>query len=107
MKGVEMYHKIKASLSKGHSIREVAEYLVISPTAVQKYSHMDLESSASYLKKTKRKSQFDLAYSFIAEGLEDHCTMKSTKLLRKVKEKYPEIDCKVRALRDFVKPIRE
>ncbi len=102
-----MYHKIKASLSKGHSIRKVAGDLGISSATVQKYSHMDLETSAIYLKKTKRKSQFELAYTFIEEELKNHCKMKSTKLLRKVKKKYPEIDCKVRAFRDFVKPIRE
>ena len=107
MKGVEVYHKIKASLSNGNSIRQTAGNLGISAGTVQKYSKMDLETSASYLKKTKRKSQFDIAYTFIEEELEQHSKLKSTKLLRKVKAKYPEIDCQVRALRDFVKPIRD
>ena len=107
MKGVEMYHKIKAYLSEGKSIRETGSILCISPGTVQKYSKMDLATSSVYLKKVRRKSRFEIASSFIDEELQQHPQMKSTKLLRKIRRNYPEITTKVRALRDYIKPIRE
>lgn len=105
LKGAEMYHKIKTMRIK-YSVRYTAQLLNISSGSVQKYSRMGLEEAASYLKGQKRRSQFDEAQDFIEKQLEEFSNITATKLLRKVKERYQNITAKVRAFRNYIKPIR-
>jgi len=101
-----MYHKIKTMRIK-HSVRTTAKLLNISSGTVQKYSHMSLEEAAVYLKGQKRKSQFEDARKYIESQLEEFPNITATKLLRKVKDRYPDIKGKVRSFRNYIKPIRE
>ncbi|MCL2065488.1 MAG: IS21 family transposase [Candidatus Cloacimonetes bacterium] len=103
-----MYNKIK-NLQENTSVRKTAELLSVSPGTVQKYFQMDLkEASARLSSPTRnRKSQFEVAISFIEEILSAHPQIPAVVLLRKVKERYPLIYGKVRAFRDFLKPYRE
>ena len=103
-----MYHKIKQE--KGNtSVRETAKKVGVSPGTVQKYFQMDLkEASDRILSPTRdRKSQFEVANSYIEEVLSAHPHISAVVLHRKVKERYPLISSKVRAFRDYLKPYRE
>ncbi|RLB75496.1 MAG: IS21 family transposase [Deltaproteobacteria bacterium] len=105
MKGAEMYHKIKTMRIK-YSVRYTAKLLKISTGSVQKYSQMGLEEASSYLKRQKRRSQFDEARNFIEEKLEEFPNITATKLLRQVKAEYPNIKAKVRSFRNYIRSIR-
>ena len=100
-----MYHKIKSMMGE-NSVRQTAEVLGISAGCVQKYSKMSLEEGAFYVKQLKRRSQFDEVRSFIEEQLKSYPKMTATKLLRKIKIEHTEITVGVRALRNYIKPIR-
>ncbi|MCL2065057.1 MAG: IS21 family transposase, partial [Candidatus Cloacimonetes bacterium] len=103
-----MYHKIKQE--KGNtSVRETAKKVGVSPGTVQKYFQMDLkEVSDKLLSPTRdRKSQFEVVSSYIEEVLSAHPHVSAVVLLRKIKERFPDIRGKVRAFRDFLKPFRE
>jgi transposase len=108
MIGVDMYHNIQSLKGKA-SVSEISEETGLARGTVQKYIHMDLsEAKDRLLSPTRdRKSQFDEVSSFVEEMLEVHHRMPAVVLLRKVKEKYPEITGQVRAFRDFLKPYRE
>lgn len=105
MKGATVYHQIK-SLSKEYSLRDCAEKLGISVNTVRKYAGMELQEASVYLERVKRRSQYDVAREFILEYLERFPEIKATKLLRKVKEKYPRITGKVRGFRKYIAPLR-
>jgi transposase len=101
-----MYHKIKVTRKK-HTVRNTADILKVATGTVQKYSKMSLKEAASYVKQLKRPSQFDIARNYIEQELELYHKIKSTKLLRKIKVKYPEITAGERALRNYIKPLKE
>jgi len=105
MKGATVYHQIK-SLSKEYPLRDCAEKLGISVNTVRKYAGMDLQEASAYLERVKRRSQYDIAREFILEYLERFPEIKATKLLRKVKEKYPQITGQVRGFRKYIAPLR-
>lgn len=105
MKGATVYHQIK-SLSKEYPLRDCAEKLGISVNTVRKYAGMDLQEASAYLERVKRRSQYDVAREFILEYLERFPEIKATKLLRKVKEKYPQITGQVRGFRKYIAPLR-
>jgi len=105
MKGASVYHQIK-SLSKEYSLRDCAEKLGISVNTVRKYAGMELQEASAYLERVKRGSQYDVAREFILEYLERFPEIKATKLLRKVKGKYPRISGQVRGFRKYIAPLR-
>ncbi len=96
-----MYHRTK-TLRETYSVRVVAEQLNISPNTVQKYSKLDLQTASVYIKNIKRVSQYDQALSFIEEEISNHPKISTTKLHRKIKSIFLEIEAKVRALRYYI-----
>jgi transposase len=108
MIGVDMYHKIKA-LRSSHSVRATAKSVKHSPATVQKYSKMSLGQADKALSKPRRdrKSQFDSVSSFIDGLLTLNLRMPADVVHRKIKEQYPDLTGKVRALRNYLKPLRE
>lgn len=105
MKGATVYHQIK-SLSKKNSLRDCARQLGISVNTVRKYAGMELQEASAYLERVKRSSQYDIAREFILEYLDRFPEIKATKLLRKVKEKYPQITGQARGFRKYLAPLR-
>ena len=106
MIGESVYHKIKSTI-ENKTVRETAKIAEVSPNTVQKYAKMSLEEANTFFPNSKRYSQFDIALKEIEELLSAHPQMKAPKVLRKIQCKYPEISCKERALRNYIKPIRE
>ena len=106
MIGESVYHKIKSTI-ENKTVRETAEIAEVSPNTVQKYAKMSLEEANTFFPNSKRYSQFDIALKETEELLSAHPQMKAPKVLRKIQCKYPEISCKERALRNYIKPIRE
>ena len=106
MKGVTVYHQIKA-LCEQYSYRECARRLGISVNTVQKYAQMSMEEAAAYFKESRRGSQFDEARGFIVDELRRFPMLKSPKLLRKIRVKYPHITAKQRALRAYLVALRK
>ena len=106
MKGVKVYHKIKA-LSDETSYRDCARRLGISINTVKKYRKMSMEEAASYFGRSTRPSQFEKAREFIIDQLRRFPRLKSPKLLRKIKTRYPLITAGERALRRYISPIRQ
>jgi len=105
---ISMYHKIKAiDRLKDLSLRECAKRLGISVKTVSKYRKMSLKEASGYLGNQRRRSQFDEAREFIKSELAKFEKLSSIKLLRKIKERYPNITAKARALRNYIKPLRE
>jgi transposase len=106
MKGVAVYHQIKA-LCQQYSYRDCARRLGISVNTVQKYAQMSMEEAAPYFEGVKRPSQFDEARDFIIDQLRRFPRIRAPKLLRKIRERYPSITAKERALRNYIVPLRE
>ena len=103
-----MYNKIKSKQGIT-SVRKTAEKVKVSPGTVQKYFKMDLsEASERLLRPIRdRKSQFEESLPYIEEVLGVHSDIPAVVLLRKIKERYPHINGKVRAFRNFLKPYQE
>jgi transposase len=106
MKGVAVYHQIKA-LCQQYSYRDCACRLGISVNTVQKYAQTSMEEASSYFEGIKRPSQFDEAREFIIDQLTRFPKIRAPKLLRKIRERYPSITAKERALRNYITPLRE
>lgn len=103
-----MYHKIKAIRQlEGCSLRDCAKQLGLSVKTVRKYRKMSLAEAAQYLSGIHRNSQFDLARDFIKSKLGYFSKIHSPKLLREIKEKYPDITAGERALRNYLMPLKE
>lgn len=103
-----MYHKIKSIRRFSDlSLRECARRLGVSVKTVRKYREMSLKEASGYLGNQRRRSQFDKAREFIKDELSKFKKISSIKLLRKIKERYPEITVGARALRNYIKPLRE
>ncbi len=105
MIGVIVYHQIKA-LRRDHSVRLCAEKLGVSVNTVRKYEVMDLSEASVYFEESLRSSQFEVAREFIEDRLAQFPKISAVKLLRQVKARYPEIRGKVRAFRDYLRPLR-
>ena len=101
-----MYHQIKA-LRRQYSLRDCADRLGISVNTVSKYDQMSLEEASCYFAQGQRVSQFDEARAFIIEELSRFPRLKAPKLLRKIRERYPSITAKERALRAYIAPLRQ
>ena len=105
-KGAAVYHLIKA-LSEQYSYRNCARRLGISVTTVQKYAQMSMEDASVYFAGVKRSSQFDEAREYIIDQLTRFPKLRAPKLLRKIRERYPSITARERALRNYIAPLRE
>ena len=100
-----MYHKIKSCRTQ-HSIRHCAETLGLSPATVAKYDRMSHAEAVVCLSGVNRTSQFAVAHDFIVDQLGRFPNITATKLLRKVRIKYPDISVKVRSFRNYIRPLR-
>jgi transposase len=100
-----MYHQIK-SLREKYSLQACARLLGVSVNTIRKYEKMDFEEASSYFESSIRKSQYDVAREFIEGYLSDYPNIKATKLLRKVKERYPQISGKARGFRKYLSRIK-
>ncbi len=105
MIGVIVYHQIK-TLCQDHSLRDTAEELRLSVNTVRKYEALALSAASANFEGRQRSSRFGVAREFIAEQLAHFPKISSVKLLRQVKERYPDVTGKVRAFRDYLKPLR-
>lgn len=100
-----MYHTIKILSDRGFSLRSIAKDLRISKTTVLKYLKMTSSTELSKLIRVKRLSEFDQYNGYLKDQLENYPSIRITKLYRKLKEKYPSINCGVRALSNYVKKL--
>jgi transposase len=105
-----MYHKIQ-HLKSEYELSEIARSTGHSLNTVKKYAEMDLSTAKEIfdknIRKRHRKSQLDSISTFIEETVESRPKIKASKLLRKVKEHFPEITVKERAFRNYLRPIKE
>lgn len=101
-----MYHKVKV-IRKNYSVRATAKLLGVSPGSVQKYSRMSLRDAGSYVQQLKRSSKLDAVKDFIEDQLQKYPKLTATKLHRKLKSRHPWISIGVRALRNYIQPIKK
>ncbi|MEA3497288.1 MAG: IS21 family transposase, partial [Bacteroidota bacterium] len=102
MKGVKVYHTIKVLSDRGFSIRSISKNLGISKTTVLKYLKITGSNDLSKLISVQRVSEFDQYNAYLKDQLEAYPSMRITKLYRKLKEKYPSLNCGKRALHNYV-----
>ena len=106
MIGVKMYHSVLTFYKQGMSQRNIAHHLGLSKSTVNRYLNADPSEIEKMLLSQRRLSQFDIANDFIIQKLHQFPQIRSSKLYRLVKEKYPEITSKPRAFRNYVKKKR-
>ena len=102
MLGEEMYHRIK-SMSGTYSLRVIAKETSTSVNTVRKYQEIGLEEASNYIGKLKRRSQFDIALSYIKEQYKHYPWITVVKLHTNLQKQYPEITGSISALEKYLK----
>ena len=88
-----MIHKIKALHNEGAglSIRSIARELGISRNTVRKYLRMDEAAIGEEQERRTRHKQLDDYRDYIVTLLEQFTNLSAVKVLRKLKERHPEL----------------
>ncbi len=102
-----MYHTILTLRKCGYSQRRIASHLGISKTTVNKYCTFKEDEAEVHCCQRAGSSEFALAEEYIRNRLTQKPRLRSSRLYEEVKQRYPNIKSKQRALRSFVKPIRD
>ena len=104
-----MIHKIKALHNEGAglSIRSIARELGISRNTVRKYLRMDEAAIGEEQERRTRHKQLDDYRDYIVTLLEQFTNLSAVKVLRKLKERHPELGVSDRSARRYIKAIKE
>ena len=104
-----MIHKIKALHNEGAglSIRSIARELGISRNTVRKYLRMDEVAIGEEKERRTRHKQLDDYRDYIVTLLEQFPNLSAVKVLRKLKERHPELGVSDRSARRYIKAIKE
>lgn len=109
MKDWVMIHKIKALFDNGNgcSIKAIAKELSISRNTVRTYLRMDEEAIAQRLNNTDRQKILDSYLPYIEALLGKYPKFSAVKLLRRLKEKYPDIAVSDRSVRRYIQTVKD
>ena len=104
-----MIHKIKALHNEGDglSIRSIACQLGISRNTVRKYLRMDEAAIGEQQERRTRHKQLDDYRDYIVTLLEQFPNLSAVKVLRKLKERHPELGVSDRSARRYIKALKE
>ena len=104
-----MIHKIKALHNEGAglSIRSIARELGISRNTVRKYLRMDEVAIGEQQANRTRRKQLDDYRDYIVTLLGRFPGLSAVKVLRKLKERHPELGVSDRSARRYIKALKE
>ena len=104
-----MIHKIKALHNEGAglSIRSIARELDISRNTVRKYLRMDEVAIGEQQANRTRRKQLDDYRDYIVTLLGRFPGLSAVKVLRKLKERHPELGVSDRSARRYIKALKE
>lgn len=104
-----MIHKIKALYDEGNGlkIRAIARQLGISRNTVKKYLRMTEEEAQKQQSEPVRSKQLDGYRDYIIHLLGTFPGLSAVKVLRKLKEKYPELETSDRTARRYINELKE
>ncbi len=104
-----MIHKIKAMYDGGSGlgIRAIARQLGISRNTVKKYLRMDEETIDRHQRQRERKKRLDECRDYIISLLGTFPGLSAVKVLRKLKQKHPELDVSDRTARRYICKLKE
>ena len=104
-----MIHKIKALHNEGDglSIRSIACQLGISRNTVRKYLRMDEAAIGEQQSNRTRHKQLDDYRDYIVTLLGQFPHLSAVKVLRKLKERHPELGVSDRSARRYIKALKE
>ena len=104
-----MIHKIKALHNEGAglSIRSIARELGISRNTVRKYLRMDEVAIGEQQANRTRRKQLDDYRDYIVTLLGQFPGLSAVKVLRKLKERHPELGVSDRSARRYIKALKE
>ncbi len=104
-----MIHKIKALHNEGAglSIRAIARELGISRNTVRKYLRMDEVAISEQQAHRSRHKRLDDYRDYIVTLLGQFPNLSAVKVLRKLKERHPELGVSNRSARRYIKALKE
>ena len=104
-----MIHKIKALHNEGAglSIRSIARELGISRNTIRKYLRMDEVAIGEQQANRTRRKQLDDYRDYIVTLLGQFPGLSAVKVLRKLKERHPELGVSDRSARRYIKALKE
>ena len=104
-----MIHKIKALHNEGAglSIRSIARELGISRNTIRKYLRMDEVAIGEQQANRTRRKQLDDYRDYIVTLLGQFPSLSAVKVLRKLKERHPELGVSDRSARRYIKALKE
>ena len=104
-----MIHKIKALYDGGNglTIRALARKLGISRNTVKKYLHMKENELQQQQDDRSRNKRLDEHREYIIHLLETFPQLSAVKVLRKLKEKQPELQASDRSARRYISELKE
>ena len=109
MKEWAVIHKIKALYDEGNglTIRAIARQLGISRNTVRKYLRMDEYTIDVGQRHRGRRKKLDVHRDYIVSLLGQFPNLSAVKVLRKLKEKYPELGVSDRSARRYIRQLKE
>jgi transposase len=104
-----MIHKIKALYDEGRGLskRAIARELGISKNTVKKYLELDEEAIQAQQSQRERPKQLDEHRDYIVHLLQRFPRLNAVKVLRKLKEKHPELAVSNRSARRYISRLKE
>lgn len=104
-----MIHKIKAlhDAGRGLGIRAIARQLGISRNTVKKYLRMDEERIQQQQSQRERSKRLDDHRDYIIKLLGDFPGLSAVKILRKLRERHPELTVSDRSARRYIRRLKE
>jgi len=102
-------HKIKALHDEGRGlgIRAIARQLGISRNTVKKYLRTDEESIQQQQSQRERTKRLDDHRDYIIKLLGDFPGLSAVKILRKLRERHPELEVSDRSARRYISRLKE
>ncbi|MCP4824039.1 MAG: IS21 family transposase [Shimia sp.] len=104
-----MIHKIKALYDEGRGLskRAIARELGISKNTVKKYLGLDEQAIQAQHSHRERPKQLDEHREYIVHLLQRFPRLNAVKVLRKLKEKHPELAVSDRSARRYISRLKE
>jgi transposase len=108
MKEWIVIHKIKALYDngKGLSKRRIAIELGISRNSVSKYLSMEATAISEQQEESERTKILDAYQEYIVHLLQSYPALSAVKILRKLKDKYPDMTISGRTVRRYVERLK-